>query len=91
MAKEILLADSIEPVAEVMRQNPGNHGELRLENVDPAVAAAEIHAALDLTEMTMDPPVSEDYAGGPAQQFLTAAQALPYALPYIRCVRQAST
>ena len=36
MAKDILLADSIEPVAEVMRQNPGNHGELRLEHVDPA-------------------------------------------------------
>ena len=63
MAKDILLADSIDWVGEVMSQNPEDDGELRLERIDPAVAAAEIRAAMDLTEMTLDPPVSEDYAG----------------------------
>lgn len=75
MAKDILLADSIDRVAEVMRLNPRADGELRLEQIDPAVAAAEIHAALDLTEMTLDPPVSEDYAGLRALAMLRADEA----------------
>jgi hypothetical protein len=75
MAKDILLADSIDRVAEVMRQNPGDDGELRLEQIDLAVAAAEIHAAMDLTEMTLDPPVSDDYAGLRALAMLRADEA----------------
>ncbi len=75
MAKGILLADSIDRVAEVMRQSPGDDGELSLEQIDPALAAAEIHAALHLTEMTLDPPVSEDYAALRALALLRADEA----------------
>ena len=63
MAKDILLADSIDRVAEIMRANPRDDGELRLEQIDMAVAAAEIRAAMELTEMTLAPPVSDDYGG----------------------------
>lgn len=75
MAKDILLADSIDRVAEVMAENPDQDGELRLEAVDPALAAAEIRAALELTEMTLDPPVSEEYAGLRALALLRADEA----------------
>ena len=75
MAKDLLLADSIDRVAEVMRENPGDDGSLRLERVDPAMAAAEIHAAMNLTEMTLDPPVSEDYARLRALAMLRADEA----------------
>jgi hypothetical protein len=61
MAKDILLADSISRVAEVIHQSPSDAGELRLEPVTPAAAAADIWAAMELTEMTLDPPVSEGY------------------------------
>ena len=62
MAKDILLADSIDRVSEVMRENPAEGGELTLEWIEPADAAVEIHAAMALTEITIDPPVSEEYA-----------------------------
>lgn len=63
MAKDILLADSIERVGDVMGANPDPHGELRLEPIDPGVAAGQIYAALELTDMTFAPPVGEDFAG----------------------------
>lgn len=75
MAKDILLADSIDRVAEVMRRNPADDAELRLERIDPAVAAAEIRAAMDLTEMTLEPPVSDDYASLRALAMLRADEA----------------
>jgi hypothetical protein len=75
MAKDILVADSIDRVAEVMRRRPSDDGELRLEQIDPAVAGAEIHAAMDLTEMTLVPPVSDDYAGLRALAMLRADEA----------------
>jgi hypothetical protein len=62
MAKDILLADSIDRVAEVMREHPRGDGELALERIAPGVAAGRIDAAIELTEMTLDPPVSDDYA-----------------------------
>jgi hypothetical protein len=62
MAKDILLANSIEAVAEIMEKNPQDDGRLRLEPVDPPRAAAEIRAALGLTDMTLGAPVSEDFA-----------------------------
>ncbi len=62
MAKDILLADSIDRVAEVMRKHPRGDGELTLERIAPGVAAGRIAAAIELTEMTLDPPVSDDYA-----------------------------
>ncbi len=62
MAKDILLADSIDRVAEVMRKHPRRDGELTLERITPGVAAGRIDAAIALTEMTLDPPVADDYA-----------------------------
>ncbi len=62
MAKDVLLADSIDRVAEVMRRSPRQDGELKLERIEPGVAAGRIDAALALTEMTLDPPVVDDYA-----------------------------
>jgi hypothetical protein len=62
MAKDILLADSIDLVKEVVREHPPPHGEVKFERIDPGVAAGRIHAAIELTDMTWDPPVSEDYA-----------------------------
>ena len=62
MAKDIVLADSIDRVAEVMRKHPERGGELTLERIAPGVAAGRIDAAIELTEMTLDPPVSDDYA-----------------------------
>jgi hypothetical protein len=62
MAKDILLADSIDRVADVMRRHPDPGGELTLERIAPGVAAGRIHAAIELTDMTLDSPVSDDYA-----------------------------
>ena len=72
MAKDILLADSIDRVAEIMRGSPSEGGELRLDRIEPAAAAAEICAAMELTEMTLDPPVSEEYAALRALAMLRA-------------------
>jgi hypothetical protein len=62
MAKDVLLADSIDRVAEVMRKNPRRDGDLKLERIEPGIAAGRIDAAIALTEMTLDPPVGDDYA-----------------------------
>jgi hypothetical protein len=75
MAKDILFADSIDRVAEVMRENPDQGDDLRLDALDPATAAAEALEALVLTEMTLDPPVSEDYAALRAIALLRAYEA----------------
>ncbi len=61
MAKDILLADSIDRVADAMREHPRGDGELTLERIAPGVAAGRIGAAIELTDMTLDPPVSDDY------------------------------
>jgi hypothetical protein len=45
MAKDILLADSIDRVAQVMRKHPRRDGDLRLERINPGIAAGQIHAA----------------------------------------------
>jgi hypothetical protein len=63
MAKDILLTGSIDRVAEVIRETAADDdGEVRLDPIRPAQAAAEIVAAMELTEITLDAPVSEDYA-----------------------------
>ncbi len=62
MATDLFLADSIDRVEEIMREHPDS-AELKLERIKPGVAAGRIHAAVELTDMTWDPPVSEDYAG----------------------------
>jgi hypothetical protein len=64
VAKDILLAESIDQVAEIMRANPeaGAGGELTIEPIDPAEACARLNAAIELTDMTLMAPVGEDYA-----------------------------
>ena len=62
MAKDVMVVDSIDGVARVMREHPEPNGALKLERISPGIAAGRIHAALELTDMTWDPPVSEDYA-----------------------------
>jgi hypothetical protein len=84
MAKDILLTDSIEHVADVMRGNPAEGGALELEPIEPAVAAAEIHAAMELTEVTLDPPVSEEYAGLRALAIMRADEVPGVASPLDR-------
>ena len=78
MAKDILLADSIDRVAEVIRRHPEQGGELTLERIEPGVAAGRIHAAIDLTDMTLDPPVAEDYARLRALALIRADEAPNY-------------
>jgi hypothetical protein len=64
MAKDILLAESIDRIEEIMRAEPGADagGKLTIEPIDPAEACARLLAALDLTDMTLMAPVDEDYA-----------------------------
>jgi hypothetical protein len=62
MAKDILLADSIDLVEEAMRENRPDDGVLRLESMDPAEAGARVLTAIEQTDMTLDPPVGEDFA-----------------------------
>jgi hypothetical protein len=89
MANDIMFADSIDQVAEIMRQSPSDDGELRLEQIDPAVAGAEIRAAMELTEMTLDPLVSDEYAGLRALAMLRADEAPGGAVPSDRDDRPA--
>lgn len=63
MAVDVLLADSLERVEEVIREQSSEDGEVRFERIEPGIAAGRIHAAVELTDMTWDPAVSEDYAG----------------------------
>ncbi len=62
MAKDILFAESIDLVRDVVREHPSADGDIKLERLAPGVAAGRIHAAIELTDMTWDPPVSDDYA-----------------------------
>jgi hypothetical protein len=61
MAKDVLLAESIDTIREIMREHPQPDGDVRLEGIAPGVAAGHIRAAIELTDMTWDPPVSDDY------------------------------
>jgi hypothetical protein len=81
MAKDILLADSIESVAEIVRHHPRDDGEVALVPLGPADAAAEISAAMELTDMTLDPPVTEDFAALRALAILRADETPGHAAP----------
>jgi hypothetical protein len=81
MAMDILLADSVDRVAEVMGERPEEYGELAVERVDPGVAGAQIRAALDRTERTLDPPVSDEYPALRALALLRADEAPGAAAP----------
>jgi hypothetical protein len=62
MAKDILLADSIDRVEQIIAENPDPHREVRLEPLEPGIAAGQIHAAIELTDMTLGPSLGDDYA-----------------------------
>lgn len=72
MAKDILLADSIARVEQVMQERPDPRGEVRIEPLEPAAAAGHVHAAIELADMTLGAPVGEDYAGLRALALLRA-------------------
>jgi hypothetical protein len=75
MAKDILLAGSINEVAEVVRGHPENgHGEIMFERIEPGVAAGLIGAAIGVTDLTGNPPVADDYWAGRALTLLRANQ-----------------
>jgi hypothetical protein len=78
MAKDILLGDSIDRVAQVMRKHPRRDADLKLEPIAPGIAAGQINAALELTDMTLGPPVSDDYAGLRALAVMRADEAPGY-------------
>jgi hypothetical protein len=61
MARDILLADSIEQVERLVAGHPADVGEIRVESIEPAEAFARIHAAMERTDMTIEPPIGEDY------------------------------
>ena len=72
MAKDIVFADSIDQVEQSFATAPPHIGELVLEPIDPVEAGARIHAAMELTDMTIGPPVGEDYAALRALAILRA-------------------
>jgi hypothetical protein len=75
LAKDVLLAESIEQVADVMgRYSTGEEAEPELEQIEPGVAAGLIGAAITRTDMTWDPPVDEDFWSGRALALLRAEQ-----------------
>jgi hypothetical protein len=78
MAKDILLADSIDAVKSVVRDHPADEGDVRLEPIALAQAAARLRAALELTDMTLAAPVGEDYAALRSLALLRVDE-LPYA------------
>ncbi len=75
LAKDVLLAESIEQVAGAMdRYSPDEGPELELEQTPPGVAAGLIRAAIARTDMTWNPPVDEDFWSGRALALLRADQ-----------------
>jgi hypothetical protein len=75
LAKDVLLAESVEQVAGAMgRYSPGEGAEPELKQVEPGVAAGLIGAAIARTDMIWDPPVDEDFWSGRALALLRADQ-----------------
>jgi hypothetical protein len=62
MAQHILIADSIAAVEASVARNPDDEAAIRIERIAAAEASTRVHDAMELTDMTLDPPVSEDYA-----------------------------
>ncbi len=67
IAKDVLLAESIEMVEATMKEHPlDDGGELVLERIEPGIAAGLVCEAIRLTDMTWDPP------GSPCSRSTTA-------------------
>lgn len=74
MAKDILVADSIDRVEQIISEHPRDGGEPIIEPIDPVEAGARIFAAMELTDMTLQAPVGEDYARLRSLALLRAAE-----------------
>jgi hypothetical protein len=75
MAKDILLADSIAAVEDVVSRNRDEERDrIVLEPISPQEASVRIHEAMELTDMTLEAPVSDGYAGLRALALLRAAE-----------------
>lgn len=72
IAKDLVLAESIDQIEQTMAASPPDIGEIVLEPIDPVEAGARIRAAMELTDMTIDAPVGEDYAALRALAILRA-------------------
>ena len=62
MATDVVLADSIDRVDELLAEHLDDHPGLRIEPIDSGEAYVRISDAMELTDMTLEPPVSDDYA-----------------------------
>jgi hypothetical protein len=75
IAKDVLLAESIDQVEQTMRDHADAQPvELVLERIESGVAAGLILAAIEMTDVTWDPPVDEDYWSGRALAVLRCDQ-----------------
>jgi hypothetical protein len=81
MATDVVLADSLDQVEEVMRDHASDIEELTLDRIDPGIAAGRIHAAIELTDMTWDPPLSDDYPDRRALALRRVDEAPGYVVP----------
>lgn len=63
-AYDVLLADSIDLVAELFAEHsdPQAAEEMRIEELDPADGAGLVLEAIEMTDHYLDPPVKEEYA-----------------------------
>jgi hypothetical protein len=77
IAKDLLLADSIETVRRVIKISPPHDGEVVLEAIDEGEACERVHRAMELTDMTFGAPVGEDYAPLRAIALLRADELRP--------------
>jgi hypothetical protein len=78
IAKDILLADSIAAVERVMLEHPPPDGQLTLTTVTPGVAAGQIHAAIELADMSFGLDVGEKFADLRAVALMRADEARAY-------------
>jgi hypothetical protein len=78
IAKDILLADSIAAVERVTREHPPRDERLTLEPVAAGVAAGQVHAAIELADMTLGLDVGQEFAELRAVALMLADRAWGY-------------
>lgn len=64
LAKDVVIAGSIDEVEAVIRTSSDDAAKLSIEPLAPGVASGLISAALALTDRTWDPPVDPDFWSG---------------------------
>jgi hypothetical protein len=78
IAKDILLADSIAAVERVMRDHPPPDRQLTLTTVTPGFAAGQVHAAMELTDMSFGLEVGDEFADLRAVALMRGDEARAY-------------